>query len=167
MNEEKNELSTSDQLVNALLGADFILRIILSIPWTLQLWYTQAQRAKRDGKRFWPQLPRSIMFYDGGCKVQDILNAYHVHNMHFGASLEVVGGAVELVHAVLLPASQFDYADAILHKHGVAILSSAGSKRGYTMRQPRDYSERRPARRQRSNAAKLGSSRLGKPYERR
>jgi hypothetical protein len=68
MSDEKNELSTGDQLVNALLGADFLLRIILSIPWTLQMWYVQAQRTKAKGKRFWPQLPRSIWFYDGGCK---------------------------------------------------------------------------------------------------
>lgn len=154
VNEEKNELSTSDQLVNALLGADFLLRIILAIPWTLQLWYVQAQRAKRDGKRFFPQLPRSLLFYDSTGTAQDILSAYHVHNMHFGAHLEPIGGRVELVHAVLVPASQFDYADAILHQHGVSILSAAGSKRGYIMRQPRDYSERPSTQRK----AKLGKT---------
>lgn len=155
---EKNELSTSDQLVNFMLGADFLLRIILSVPWTLQLWYTQAQRAKRDSKRFWPQLPKSLLFYDPGARAQDILSAYHVHNMHFGASLEPVGGRVELVHAVLVPASQYDYADAILHQHGVAILSGAGSKRGYTMRQPRDYNDRRPQTKERRQPAKLGKT---------
>lgn len=158
MNEEKNELSTNDQLVNALLGADFLLRIILSIPWTVQLWMVQAQRAKAKGERFFPQLPKSILFYDPGCRAQDILNAYHVHNMHFGASLEPVGGAVELVHSVLVPASQFDYADAILHQHGVAILSGAGSKRGYTMRQPRDYNDRKPQTRERRPTIKLGKT---------
>ncbi len=157
MTEEKNELSTSDQLVNLMLGADFLLRIILSIPWTIQSWIVQAQRAERDGKRFFPQLPKSILFYDPGCRAQDILNAYHVHNMHFGASLEPVGGAVELVHAVLVPASQFDYADAILHQHGVAILSAAGNKRGYIMRQPRDYSER-PSTQRTHPRAKLGKT---------
>jgi len=155
MNEEKNELSTSDQLVNALLGADFLLRIILSIPWTLQMWYVQAQRAKARGERWFPKLPKSIMFYDPTGTGQDILNAYHVHNMHFGAHLEPIGGRVELVHAVLVPASQYDYADAILHQHGVVILSEAGSKRGYTMRPPRDYSERQPDKPQRKTA-KLG-----------
>ena len=158
MTEEKNELSTSDQLVNALLGADFLLRIILSIPWTLQMWYVQAQRAKRDGKRFFPQLPKSIMFYDSSGTAQDILSAYHVHNMHFGAHLEPIGGHVELVHAVLVPASQYDYADAILHQHGVAILSESGTKRGYTMRQPRDYGNRQPQRRQTQQSAKLGKT---------
>lgn len=156
MSEEKTELSTSDQLVNAMLGADFLLRIILSIPWTLQMWYVQAQRAKARGERWFPQLPKSLLFYDPGARAQDILNAYHVHNMHFGASLEVVGGAVELVHAVLVPASQFDYADAILHQHGVAILSGAGNKRGYALRPPRDYSQRRPVQRQ--PRAKLGKT---------
>lgn len=156
MNEEKTELSTSDQLVNALLGADFLLRIILSIPWTLQMWYVQAQRAKARGERWFPKLPKSLWFYDpsGG---QDILSAYHVHNMHFGAHLEVVNGQTELIHAVLVPASQYDYADAILHQHGVAILSEPGTKRGYIMHQPRDYEERRPAQRQ-------PRAKLGKPY---
>lgn len=157
MTEEKNELSTSDQLVNALLGADFLLRIILSIPWTVQLWIVQAQRAKARGERWFPQLPKSIMFYDPSGTAQDILNAYHVHNMHFGAHLEPIGGRVELVHAVLVPASQYDYADSILYQHGVAILSAAGNKRGYIMRQPRDYSERQPAKPQRK-AAKLGKT---------
>lgn len=158
VNEEKTELSTSDQLVNALLGADFLLRIILSIPWTLQLWYVQAQRAKRDGKRFFPQLPKSLWFYDASGTAQDILNAYHVHNMHFGAHLEMVNGYAELIHAVLVPASQYDYADAILHQHGVAVISEPGTKRGYTMRPPRDYGERRPTQRQQSKAAKLGKT---------
>jgi hypothetical protein len=157
MTEEKNELSTSDKLVNALLGADFLLRIILSIPWTLQLWIVQAQRAKREGKRFWPQLPKSILFYYGGLDAQDVLRAYKVHHMHFGASLEPVGGRVELVHAVLVPASQFDYADAILHQHGVTIISEPGNKRGYTMRKPRDYGDRQPQRKQ-TPRAKLGKT---------
>lgn len=157
MNEEKNELSTSDQLVNALLGADFLLRIILSIPWTLRMWDIQTQRARSKGERFFPQLPRSIWFYDGGCKAQDILNAYHVHNMHFGAHLEMVNGYAELIHAVLVPASQFDYADAVLHQHGVVVLSEPGGKRGYTMRPPRDYGERRPVQ-------KAQRSKLGKTY---
>lgn len=156
MTEEKNELSAGDQLVNALLGADFLLRIILSIPWTLQLWMVQAQRA--EGKRFIPQLPKSILFYDPSARAQDILNAYHVHNMHFGAHLEPMGGRVELVHAVLVPASQFDYADAILHQHGVAVLSEAGNKRGYTMRQPREYGERRLETREQRSRAKLGKT---------
>jgi hypothetical protein len=155
--ETKNELSASDRLVNALLGADFLLRIILSIPWTIQSWIVQAQRAKRDGKGFFPQLPKSILFYDPGARAQDILNAYHVHNMHFGAHLEPIGGRVELVHAVLVPASQFDYADSILHQHGVSILSGAGSKRGYTMHQPRDYGDRQPQRKQ-TPRAKLGKT---------
>lgn len=154
MTEEKNELSTSDQLVNALLGADFLLRIILSVPWTVQLWIVQAQRAKAKGERFFPQLPKSLMFYDPSGTAQDILSAYHIHNMHFGAHLEPIGGRVELVHAVLVPASQFDYADAILHQHDIAILSEAGSKRGYIMRQPRDYSERPSTQRK----AKLGKT---------
>lgn len=163
MSEEKNELSTSDQLVNALLGADFLLRIILSIPWTVQLWMVQAQRA--NSKQFFPQLPKSILFYDPGCRAQDILNAYHVHNMHFGAHLEMVGNQTELIHAVLVPATQYDYADAILHQHGVSVVSEPGTKRGYTMRQPRDYGERRPARRTpKQHSAKLGSSQLGKTY---
>lgn len=158
MNEEKTELSTSDQLVNAMLGADFMLRLILAIPWTLQMWYVQAQRAKARGERWFPQLPKSIWFYDPSGTGQDILNAYHVHNMHFGAHLEMVNGYAELIHAVLVPASQFDYADAILHQHGVAILSGAGSKRGYAMRPPRDYNERQPAKPQRKSA------KLGKTY---
>lgn len=158
MSEEKDELSTSDQLVNALLGADFLLRIILSVPWTLQLWYTQAQRTKRDGKRFWPQLPKSLLFYDLGARAQDILSAYHIHNMHFGAHLEMVNGYAELIHAVLVPATQYDYADAILHQHGVSVISEPGTKRGYTMRPPRDYGERRPTQRQQSKAAKLGKT---------
>ena len=158
MNEEKTELSTSDQLVNALLGADFLLRIILSIPWTLRLWYVQAQRAKARGERWFPKLPKSLWFYAPSGMGQDILNAYHVHNMHFGAHLEIVNGYAELIHAVLVPVTQFDYADAILHQHGVAILSEPGSKRGYTMRQPRDYGERRPVQRTQSKAAKLGKT---------
>lgn len=158
MTEEKNELSAGDQLVNALLGADFLLRIILSIPWTIQSWIVQAQRAGRDGKRFFPQLPKSLLFYDPSGTAQDILKVYHVHNMHFGAHLEPMGGRVELVHAVLVPASQFDYADSILHQNGVSILSGAGNKRGYTMRQPRDYNERQPAKPQRKSA------KLGKTY---
>ena len=156
MSEEKDELSTSDQLVNALLGADFLLRIILSIPWTIQSWIVQAQRAKARGERWFPKLPKSIWFYDASGTAQDILNAYHVHNMHFGAHLEMVNGHAELIHAILLPASQYDYADAILHQHGVAILSGAGSKRGYTIRPPRDYGERQPAKPQRK--AKLGKT---------
>ncbi len=158
MSEEKTQLDATDQCVNALLGADFLLRIILAIPWTLQMWYVQAQRARAKGERFWPRLPRSLWFYDGACKAQDILGAYHVHNMHFGARLEPMGGRVELIHAVLVPASQFEYADAILHQHGVAILSEAGSKRGYTMRPPRDYSERRTAQKAQPRA------KLGKTY---
>lgn len=162
MSEEKDELSTSDQLVNALLGADFLLRIILSVPWTLQLWYTQAQRTKRDGKRFWPQLPKSLLFYDLGARAQDILSAYHIHNMHFGAHLEMVNGYAELIHAVLVPASQFDYADSILHQHGIAILSGAGTKRGYAMRQPREYAGRSSETRNRRPTAKLGKTYKGR-----
>lgn len=158
MNEEKNELSTNDQLVNLMLGADFLLRIILSVPWTLQLWIVQAQRAKAKGERFFPQLPKSLMFYDPSGTAQDILNAYRVHNMHFGASLEPIGGRVELVHAVLVPASQFDYADAILHQHGVSILSTAGSKRGYTMQPPSGYADRRPETKDRRSTVKLGKT---------
>lgn len=156
MSEEKNELSTSDQLVNAMLGADFLLRIILSIPWTIQSWMVQAKRP--EGQRFFPQLPKSLLFYDPGARAQDILKAYHVHNMHFGAHLEMVNGYAEMIHAVLVPASQYDYADAILHQHGVAILSGAGSKRGYTMRQPRDYNDRRPQTKERRQPAKLGKT---------
>lgn len=155
---EKTELSTSDQLVNALLGADFLLRIILSIPWTLQLWYVQAQRARAKGERFFPQLPKSLWFYDASGTAQDTLNAYRVHNMHFGAHLEMVNGYAELIHAVLVPASQYDYADAILHQHGVSVISEPGSKRGYTMRQPRDYSKHRPAQRTPPRPAKLGKT---------
>lgn len=158
MNEEKTELSTSDQLVNAMLGADFMLRLILAIPWTLQMWYVQAQRAKARGERWFPQLPKSIWFYDPSGTGQDILNAYHVHNMHFGAHLEMVNGYAELIHAVLVPASQYDYADAILHQHGVSVISEPGTKRSYTMRLPRDYSERRPAQRTHPRA------KLGKTY---
>lgn len=159
MNEEKTELSTSDQLVNALLGADFLLRIILSIPWTLQMWYVQAQRAKARGERWFPKLPKSIWFYDASGTAQDILNAYHVHNMHFGAHLEMVNGYAELIHAVLVPATQYDYADAILHQHGVAVISEPGSKRQYAMRPERDYGNRQPRRKQTQPRAKLG-----KPY---
>lgn len=158
MSEEKTELSTSDHLVNLMLGADFLLRIILSIPWTLQMWYVQAQRAKARGERWFPQLPKSLWFYDPSGTGQDILSAYHVHNMHFGAHLEMVNGYAELIHAVLVPASQYDYADAILHQHGVSVISEPGTKRGYTMRPPRDYGERRPTQRQQSKAAKLGKT---------
>ncbi len=161
MSEEKTELSTSDQLVNAMLGADFLLRNILSIPWTLQMWSVQAQRATARGKRFSPQLPKSLWFYDPSGTAQDILNAYHVHNMHFGAHLEMVNGYAELIHAVLVPASQYDYADAILHQHGVTVISEPGSKRGYTMRQPRDYGKRRSAQRTQQKA------KLGKTYQER
>lgn len=157
MSEEKTELSTSDQLVNALLGADFLLRIILSIPWMLQMWYVQAQQAKANGERWFPQLPKSLWFYDASGTAQNILNAYHVHNMHFGTHLEMVGNQTELIHAVLVPATQYDYADAILHQHGVSVVSEPGAKRGYTMRPPRDY-ERRPAQRTQAK------SKLGKTY---
>jgi hypothetical protein len=61
-------------------------------------------------------------------------------------------------HAILLPASQYDYADAVLHQHGVPVLSEPGGKRGYTMRPPRDYEERRPAQRTQPKAAKLGKT---------
>lgn len=158
MSEEKTELSTSDHLVNLMLSADFLLRIILSIPWTLQLWIHQYRKAKREGKRFFPQLPKSLLFYDPSGTAQDILSAYHVHNMHFGAHLEMVNGYAELIHAVLVPATQYDYADAILHQHGVSVISEPGTKRGYTMRPPRDYGERRPTQRQQSKAAKLGKT---------
>lgn len=162
MTEEKNELSTSDQLVNALLGADFLLRIILSIPWTLQMWYVQAQRAKVRGERWFPKLPKSIWFYDASGTAQDILNVVSVHNMHFGAHLEMVNGHAELIHAVLVPASQYDYADSILHQHGIAILSGAGTKRGYAMRQPREYAGRSSETRNRRPTAKLGKTYKGR-----
>lgn len=154
MNEEN--LNFTQQFLNVWSGADFLLHWPLAIPWTLQMWAYQWRKAKAEGWRWFPQFPKSILVYDTDCRAQDILNAYHVHNMHFGNSFEAAGGQTEMEHAILLPASQYDYADAVLTQHGYAVLSEPGSKRGYAMRPPRDYSERRPVQRQ--LRAKLGKT---------
>jgi hypothetical protein len=162
MSEEQEDLDLGQQFLNVWSGADFLLHWVLAIPWILQMWLYQWQKAKRNGEWWFPQLPKSILVDDTDCRAQDILSAYRIHNMHLGNSFEN-GGQME--HAILLPASQYDYADAVLTQNGVPVLSEAGTKRGYTMRQPRDYSERRPAQRApKQHGAKLGSSQLGKPY---
>ncbi len=154
--EEKNEqLNLGEWFMNAWSGADFLLHCLLAIPWTVQMWVVQAGRAKARGERFFPQLPKSILVQDADCRAQDILKAYRIHNLHLGNSFALAG---QIEHAILLPASQYDYADAVLTQHGVAVLSEAGSKRGYTMRQPLDYGERRPAKRTPARA------KLGKTY---
>ena len=155
MSEEQEDLNLGQQFLNFWSGADFLLHWLLAIPWTLQMWAYQWRKAQAEGKRWFPELPKSILVNDTDCRAQDILNRYRIHNMHFGNSFED-GGQME--HAILLPATQYDYADAILHQHGVAILSGAGNKRGYALRPPRDYSERRPVQRTRTKAAKLGKT---------
>lgn len=155
--EQQDKLNLGDQVMNFLTGPYFLLHIILAIPWTIQLWTVQAQRAKAKGERWFPQLPKTIMFYDRGYTAQDALKQYHVHYLSFGSSMEIVNGQKELVQSILVPASQFDYADAILHQHGVSIIGKEGSKRRYAMRPPRDYSERNPQRRQ-PRRAKLGKT---------
>lgn len=161
MNEESKQnedLNIGQQFLNLWSGADFLLHWLIAIPWIIQMWIYQYQKARGENKSFFPQLPKSILVYDTDCKAQDVLDRYHIHNMHFGNSFESGNNQTEMEHAILLPASQYDYADAVLTQHGYAVLSEAGTKRGYTMRPPRDYGNRQPQRRQTQQSAKLGKT---------
>jgi len=158
MSEEKG-LSKDKQFINLLLGVFYYVLCLVAVVWILLMWWHQWQKAKREGWRFVPQWPRSITFLSDNYSmngVTGLLKQYRVHSFPFVLGwIEHEGG--ELLECnVLVPASQFDYADAILHQHGVAILSGAGNKRGYALRPPRDYSQRRPVQRQ--PRAKLGKT---------
>ena len=158
MSEEKG-LSKDKQFINLLLGVFYYVLCLVAVVWILLMWWHQWQKAKREGWRFVPQWPRSITFLSDNYSmngVTGLLKQYRVHSFPFVLGwIEHEGG--ELLECnVLVPASQYDYADAILHQHGVAILSEPGGKRGYTMRPPRDYEERRPTQRQ--PRAKLGKT---------
>lgn len=160
MSEEKG-LSKDKQFINLLLGAFYYVLCLVAIVWILLMWWHQWQKAKREGRRFVPQWPRSITFLSTGYSmngVTGLLRQYHVYSFPFVLGwIEHEGG--ELLECnVLVPATQFDYADAILHQHGVSVISEPGTKRGYTMHQPRDYGERRPAQRPQNKAAKLGKT---------
>lgn len=159
--EEKNELSKDKQFVNLLLGVFYYILCVAAFVWILFMWWQQWQNAKRKGKRSVPQWPKSITFLSENYSMNNVgalLKQYHVHSFPFVLGWTEYEGCELLECSVLVPASQFDYADAILHQHGVALLSGAGSKRGQNVGQPRNYTERRPETKDRRSTVKLGKT---------
>lgn len=157
MSEEKNELSKAMIIGNCLMAIHVLcMRMPLANIWTIRTWLYQRSQGKRIG------IPRPIKFltvngWNMG-KTKKLLDQYHVNHFELWQFWTADYGAPVLECTLMVMPSQHDYADAVLYQHGALIISNPGSKRGYTMRPPRDYEERRPAQRTQPKAAKLGKT---------
>lgn len=159
MNEEqdKNELSKAMVIGNCLMAIHVLcMRMPLANIWTIRTWLYQRSQGKRIG------IPRPIKFITANGwnmgQVAKLFKQYHVNHFELWQFWTADYGPPGLECTVLVMPSQFDYADAILHQHGVLVTGGAGSKRGYNMRQPRDYNDRRPQTKERRQSAKLGKT---------
>ena len=154
--EKKPELTKAMVIGNCLMGIwSFGLMVWANI-WTIRTWLYQRQHGQSIGI---PRLLKALN-YSGYSMAQasKILKAYHVNHLQFWQFWTVEYGDPALEYTILVMPSQYDYADAILHQSGVTVISEPGTKRGYTMRPPRDYGGRRPARRPQNKTAKLGKT---------
>lgn len=156
MSEEKNELSKAMVIGNCLMAIHvFCMRMPLANIWVIRAWLYRRKHGQRIG------IPRPIRFLTANGwnmgQVKKLFKQYHVNHFEFWQFWTADYGAPCLECTVLVMPSQFDYADSILHQHGVLVISAAGNKRGYAIRPPRDYGERQPAKPQRK-VAKLGKT---------
>ncbi len=133
-----DQLTRGEEWENVVLAMGSLVSYIAAIQWTLNTWKAQASTSSATGGRKRPH--RMEIFVTGGVPgvALEKVRQYGINVQEMGMQWVIDGGVKGLLVSFLVPAPQWEMADAILYQHsGNYIVTSApGNKRRHQFSKP-------------------------------